>query len=63
VTDESVGNAIVRIETDLKYIKRDVRELKETLKPVRSPVLPVTGGLVGVLAMVWTAYLQATGQG
>lgn len=61
--DMSVVKTLTRIETEVKHIKEDVSELKAALRPTRTPVLPVTGGIVGVLAMVWTAYLQASGQG
>lgn len=63
MNDEQLITTLAELQSDMKYVKRDVKEIRDSLKPSRTPVLPVTGGIVGVLAMVWTAYLQATGQG
>lgn len=54
--------ALTRVATKVEGMERELKDLKEMLRPPKTPVLPVTGGLVGFLALVWTAYLQATGQ-
>lgn len=59
---EEIVKALTRLETKVENIEHVISELKSDLKSSKSPVIPVTGGVVGVLAMVWTAYLQATGQ-
>lgn len=59
---DSVDVTLGRIEEQLKYIKRDIEDLKTASRTPTSPVLPVTGGIVGTVAAVWVAYLQATGQ-
>jgi hypothetical protein len=59
---DSVEVTLARIEEQLTYIKRDIEELKQIPRTPAMPVLPVTGGIVGTVAAVWVAYLQATGQ-
>jgi hypothetical protein len=46
----------------MENVEKVVAELRSAIQPVKAPVLPVTGGVVGLLAMAWTAYLQATGK-
>jgi hypothetical protein len=46
----------------MESVTKSVDELKAVIQPTKAPVLPVTGGVVGLMAMAWTAYLQATGK-
>lgn len=59
---EEVVKAITRLETKMDAVEKTVEELRNDLKTSKTPVLPVTGGLVGLAAAVWTGYLQASGQ-
>jgi hypothetical protein len=59
---EEIVKALTRLETKVQHIEQTLGELKNDLKTPKSPVLPVTGGLVGLAAAFWTGYLQATGQ-
>jgi len=62
MTSEDVVKALTRLETKLEGVEGTLSELKNDLKTAKAPVLPVTGGLVGLAAAVWTGYLQATGK-
>lgn len=62
MTSEDIVKALTTLSVKLETIERDIGELKNDLKSPKLPVLPVTGGLVGLAAAVWTGYLQATGQ-
>lgn len=62
MTSEDVVKGLTRLETKLEGIEQTIVELKIDLKTAKSPVIPVTGGIVGLAAAVWTGYLQATGQ-
>jgi hypothetical protein len=61
VTDEDIVKALTQLGTKLEYVEKALGELKNELKAPKSPLLPVTGGLVGLAAAVWTGYLQASG--
>lgn len=61
--DESLIKELTRLQVQMENVQKTIDELKSVIQPVKTPVLPVTGGIVGLLAMVWTAYLQASGQG
>jgi hypothetical protein len=58
---EDIVKALTRVETKVEAIEHTLSELKSDLKTSKPPVLPVTGGVVGLAAAVWTGYLQATG--
>lgn len=59
---EDIVKSLTRLETKLEGVEDTLTELKNDLKTPKTPVLPVTGGLVGLAAAVWTGYLQATGK-
>jgi hypothetical protein len=59
---EEIVKALTRLETKMEFIELTVTELKSELKGGKLPVLPVTGGIVGLVAAIWTGYLQASGQ-
>ena len=59
---EEIVKALTRLEVKVEAIEQTITELKIDLKTSRVPALPVTGGLVGLAAAVWTGYLTATGQ-
>lgn len=59
---EEIVKALTRLETKMEAVEQTISELKSDLKQPKTPVLPVAGGLVGLLAAACTAYLQATGQ-
>jgi hypothetical protein len=61
VNNEDIVKALTRIETKLEFIEQAVTEVRSESNASKTPVLPVTGGLVGLLAAAWTGYLQATG--
>jgi hypothetical protein len=61
VTDEDIVKALTRIDTKLEYIEQSIVELRSGSTASKMAVLPVTGGLVGLIAAVCTGYLQATG--
>lgn len=61
--DEEMIKALTRLQVQMENLEKTVGELRLIFQPVKTPVLPVTGGVVGLMAMVWTAYLQATGKG
>lgn len=61
--EESLVKELTRLQVQMENVQKTIDELKAVIQPVKRPVLPVTGGVIGLLAMVWTAYLQATGQG
>lgn len=54
--------ALTRLETKMEAVEQTLSELKTELKQSKPPVLPVAGGLIGILAAACTAYLQTTGQ-
>lgn len=60
-TNTDVAVAIAKLETKVDAMQGAINELKVNLQ-TKTPVLPVTGGLVGLAAAVWTGYLQATGR-
>lgn len=62
MTDEDIVKALTRIDTKLEYIERTVEDLKIAPSSAKNGVLPVTGGLVGLVSAVCVAYLQATGR-
>lgn len=62
MTSEDIVKALTRLETKSEAIELSIAELKTDLRATKPPVLPVTGGLAGVAAAVWTAYLQASGK-
>jgi hypothetical protein len=67
---EEIVKSLTRLETKVEGIEQTIGELKSDLKSVvsngamttKTPVLPVTGGLVGLAAALWTGYLQASGK-
>lgn len=61
MTDEDIVKALTRINTKLEYIEKSIDELKSSPSSSKSSVLPVTGGVVGLIAAACTGYLQATG--
>jgi hypothetical protein len=61
--EESLVKELTRLQVQMENVQKTIDELKMVIQPVKSPILPVTGGVVGLLAMVWTAYLQTSGQG
>jgi hypothetical protein len=61
VTDEDIVKALTRIDTKLEYIEETISELKNGSTSGKLSVLPVTGGIVGLVAAACTGYLQATG--
>jgi hypothetical protein len=61
VTDEDIVKALTRIDTKLEYIEQSIVELRSAPSSSKLSVLPVTGGLVGLIAAACTGYLQATG--
>lgn len=61
MNNEDIVKALTRIETKLEFIEQAVTEVRSESNASKTPVLPVTGGLVGLLAAAWTGYLQATG--
>lgn len=59
---EEIVKALTRLETKVENIEHTITELKSELKQPKQPVLPVAGGLVGLVAAACTAYLQVSGQ-
>lgn len=62
MTSEDIVKSLTRLETKLEAFEQSFSELKTDLKTPKTPVLPVTGGLAGLVAAVWTGYLQASGK-
>lgn len=62
MTSEDIVKALTRLDTKLEHVEQSITELKNDLKSSKTPVLPVTGGVAGLVAAVWTGYLQARGQ-
>lgn len=62
LSSEEIVKGLTRLETKLEAIELTIAELKSDLKTAKPPVLPVTGGVVGLVTAVWVGYLQATGQ-
>lgn len=60
--NEEIIKALARLETKVETIEKTITEMKTDLRQSKIPMLPVTGGLVGIAAAVWTGYLQASGQ-
>lgn len=61
MSDEIV-KTLTRLETKVETIEETLKELKSDLKTSKGPLLPVAGGLAGVIAAACTAYLGATGR-
>lgn len=61
MTNEDIVKALTRIETKLEFIEQTLTKVSAESNTTKLPVLPVTGGLVGLIAAAWTGYLQATG--
>lgn len=59
---EEIVRALTTLEVKLDGVERSIEELKVDMKTSKTPVLPVTGGVVGLAAAVWTGYLQASGK-
>lgn len=62
MTSEDIVKALTRLEAKLEHVEQGLGELKNDLKTNKTPVLPVTGGVAGLVAAIWTGYLQARGQ-
>ena len=62
MNSEDVVKALTRLETKVEHVEKVIGELTNDLKTSKTPVLPVTGGVAGLVAAVWTGYLQARGQ-
>lgn len=60
--NEEIVKTLTRLETKVEAIEQTIIELKTDLRSGHTPVLPVTGGVVGILAAAWTAYAQASGK-
>lgn len=62
-SDENTVKALTRLQVQMENVEKTLGELKLVFQPVKAQgTLPITGGVVGLMAMVWTAYLQATGK-
>lgn len=62
MNSEDVVKALTRLETKLEHVERAIEQLQTDVKTSKAPVLPVTGGVAGLAAAVWTGYLQASGK-
>lgn len=60
--DEDYVRLLTRLEVKVENVENAVSELKAVIQPVKSPILPVTGGVTGFLSMVYMAYLQGSGK-
>lgn len=61
MTDEDIVKALTRIDTKLEYIEKTIGELQNGSNSSKLSVLPVTGGIAGMVAAACVGYLQATG--
>lgn len=62
MTGEEIVEALTRLSVKLEGIEQSLSEVKSDLKTGKGPVLPVTGGVAGLVAAIWTGYLQASGK-
>lgn len=63
VVDAELIKAITRLQVQMENVEKVCQELRLEIRPPKNAAIPVTGGVVGALAMLWTAYLQVSGNG
>lgn len=54
--------AVARLETKVEALQEAVKQLATGQQTGTGTAVPVTGGVVGLAAAVWTLYAQLTGK-